>query len=457
MTQLKSDILIVDDDLSLLQALANTLASSYSVHTATNAFEAQEALKARRIPVVILDLHLPEISGLDLLKRWKTEFPETEIIFCSGEQKVDKAIECIRHGAADFISKPFKKEDLLCLIERTFEKHELKKKSEKLTPLLNPMPVEFIGESPLILELLGKIKLLKKQPHLNVILLGESGTGKEIMARLLHQQEEDMERPFVVVNMPAIPSNLMESELFGVEKGAYTDAKHSRAGKFEMADGGDIFLDEIGDLPLDTQAKLLRALQEKQIERVGSNRSRKISFRVISATNQPLSELMASGRFREDVIYRLSDMVLWLPPLRERKEDISVLAKYFIRKYSPRNTKIELSEQALQTLVNYSWPGNVRQLESTLKRALIFCKSNTIESIEIYDPATFNPVGRSNSFSVAGTFSSDNFDLQIKEFERSLINSTIQKFGGDKIAAMNALKLPRATFYRKLSQLGLIN
>jgi len=452
---MKNDILVVDDDLPLLQAISISLAPFYTVHAAENHEQAIQTLKSRNIPVIILDLHLPELSGLDLLKRWKLEFPETEIIVCSGEQKVEKAIECIREGASDFISKPFKKEDLLCLVKRTFEKYELRKKSEKLHPLLNPMPIEFIGNSPAISELLDKVKLLKSQTHLNVILLGESGTGKEIMARLLHQQEDHSDRPFVVVNMPAIPSNLMEAELFGVEKGAYTDAKHSRAGKFELADGGDIFLDEIGDLPLDTQAKLLRALQEKNIERVGGNRSRKVSFRVISATNQPLSDLMSSRKFREDVIYRLSDMVLWLPPLRERKEDIPLLADYFIKKYSLTNQTAQISEEAMKTLIEYDWPGNVRQLESTLKRALIFCKSDQIETIEIYDPTTFNPIGNLLQFRRGHDSNLDCFDLQTRAFEKQLIHSTLQKFGGDKVATMNALKMPRATFYRKLSQLGL--
>ncbi len=457
MAPVKYEILLVDDDRTLLQAMETALSPQFTVHAFSNSSDASAILRARNIPVVILDLHLPEIYGLDLLKRWKVEFPETEVIFCSGEQKVEKAIECLRHGASDFISKPFKKEDLLCLVQRTLEKHELKKRSEKLNPLLNPMPIEFIGKSPVILDLLNKVKLLKNNPHLNVILLGESGTGKEIMARLLHQQEAESNRPFVVVNMPAIPANLMEAELFGVERGAYTDAKQSRAGKFELADGGDIFLDEIGDLPLDTQAKLLRALQERQIERVGSNRSRRISFRAISATNQPLSDLMTSGRFREDVIYRLSDMVLWLPPLRERKEDIPLLADYFIKKYSRGYDLPILGEKALQYLLSYSWPGNIRQLESTIKRTLIFCGTQVIEEIEIYDPSTFNPIGKITNQQQASHLEEDNFDVQIREFEKTLLASTIQKFQGDKNAAMKVLKLPRATFYRKLSQLGLIN
>ncbi|NQW45129.1 MAG: sigma-54-dependent Fis family transcriptional regulator [Deltaproteobacteria bacterium] len=451
------EILVVDDDLILLQAMESALAPFYRVETFSNSAAAYTVLKRKTIPLVILDLHLPEVYGLDLLKRWKVEFPETEIIFCSGEQKVEKAIECLRHGASDFISKPFKKDDLLYLVNRTLEKHELKKKIEKLNPLINPMPIDFIGGSPVILELLKKVSLLKNHPHLNVILLGESGTGKEIMARLLHQQEEESNRPFVVVNMPAIPSSLMEAELFGVEKGAFTDAKQSRAGKFELADGGDIFLDEIGDLAPDTQAKLLRTLQEKQIERVGSSRVRKVSFRTISATNQPLSDLMSSGRFREDVIYRLSDMVLWLPPLRERKEDIPLLTHYFIKKYSRQLRVPTLSSAALETLLNYHWPGNVRQLESTIKRSLIFCTDNMIKEIEIYDPSTFNSLGKETGRLDKNEVSSDDFNALTKEFEKNIIHSAIKKFQGDKNAAMTALKLPRATFYRKLSEFGLIN
>jgi two-component system response regulator PilR (NtrC family)/two-component system response regulator HydG len=454
---LKPEILIVDDDLSLLSAMELTLESRYQIHAVTNASQANKVLAARSIPVIILDLHLAEISGLDLLKKWKIEYPESEIIFCSGEQKVEKAIECIRFGASDFISKPCKKEDLIYLVERTLEKRDLKNRVEKLSPLINPMPVEFIGTSPTILELLNKIKLLKNNPHLNVTLLGESGTGKEIMARLLHQQEEISGRPFVVVNMPAIPTNLMEAELFGVERGAYTDAKQSRPGKFELADGGDIFLDEIGDLPLDTQAKLLRTLQERQVERVGSNRTRKVSFRVISATNQPLSELMNTGRFREDVIYRLSDMVLWLPPLRERREDIPLLVNYFVKKYSRKPMIHDVADSVLETLMNYSWPGNVRQLESTIKRALVFANGKTIDHIEIYDPSTFNPHGKLIKPAEPNGVRTDPYDVLIQDFEKDLLNSTLQKFNGDKNAAMFALKLPRATFYRKLSQLGLMN
>jgi transcriptional regulator with PAS, ATPase and Fis domain len=308
--------------------------------------------------------------------------------------------------------------------------------------------VQFIGESAAMREVLEKIKLLSGQGHLNVLILGESGTGKEVIARLLHQQEQGAQRPFVIVNMPAIPSTLMESELFGVEKGAFTDAKVARAGKFEQADGGDIFLDEIGDLPLETQSKILRALQEKQIERIGSHRSTSVQFRVISATNRPLADLMSGGEFREDLIYRLSDMVLWIPPLRDRKEDIPALANHFIQKYfrGADTAAPRLSERALQTLLAYHWPGNVRQLESTIKRALVFNRGAILDDVEIYDPAMFNPCRTADAPPAT-------LEQQLEQYERRIIQDALRRHSGNRDAVMQELAVSRATFYRRILRL----
>lgn len=395
-----------------------------------------------------MDLHLKEGSSLSLLQEWKTKCPETEYIVCSGEKNVESAIECIRRGAGDYVLKPFAKADLLLIVQRAIEKIQLKKQIEKLNPLVSPRPITFIGKSPAMWEVLEKVKVLRHQLHLNVLILGESGTGKEIIARLLYQQEENPERPFVVVNMPAIPATLMESELFGSEKGAFTDAKASRPGKFELADGGDIFLDEIGDLPMETQAKILRVLQEKQVERVGASTPRQVQFRVISATNQPLSDLMTSGRFREDLIYRLSDLVLWLPPLRDHKEDIPALVEHFIQKYTLGKSLPRISESALATLLAYHWPGNIRQLESTMKRALIFNQGPVLEKIEIYDPQSMNP-----SRNLPGDPLLD-YDSKVAQFERRVLEDAVKRHKGNKTLAMEELKLSKATFYRKLNELG---
>jgi DNA-binding NtrC family response regulator len=285
------------------------------------------------------------------------------------------------------------------------------------------------------------------------LILGESGTGKEVLARYLYEQEENNQRPFVVANMPAIPVNLLEAELFGVEKGAFTDAKFNRPGKFELADSGDIFLDEIGDLPLEMQSKILRVLQEKQVQRLGSNKTKNLSFRTISATNQPLSEMILKGKFREDLLYRLSDVVLFLPPLRERKSDIPLLVEHFIKKHCLENPSPTFTSSAMDQLMRYEWPGNVRQLESTVKRALAFSKRGPIDSVEVYDLKNLAPGVNTHSVN----YRDDSQDLmsQVKDFERKTIEKTLQKNGGKKTPAMRELGLTRATFYRKLHDLGI--
>ncbi len=455
MQRKKIEIIIIDDEPVTLSAMKMVLEANYTVHPFENPKAAEKILNERPIPLAIIDLNLAEVSGIDVLKDWKVKYPETEILICSGETRVEKAIECLRQGASDYIVKPFRKDDLLLVINRTLEKQDLKRKVEKLTPLVIPSPVDLIADSKAMQEVLEKARLLKHQLHLNVMILGESGTGKEIFARFLHQQEGHSSRPFVVVNMPAIPSSLMESELFGSEKGAFTDSKASRPGKFEVADTGDIFLDEIGDLPMETQSKILRTLQEKTVERVGSTKARNVQFRVISATNQPLADLMSHGRFREDLMYRLSDMVLWLPPLREHKEDIPKLVEHFMKKYSYGRPIPKVSAQAMNSLTAYHWPGNIRQLESTVKRAMIFNRGMIIEKIDLIDPLMMNPLSSKVSMnSDAPMDLSRGYDGMVANFEKKLLEDVIQRNGGDKMAAMQELKLPRATFYRKLTQLN---
>jgi two-component system response regulator AtoC len=335
------------------------------------------------------------------------------------------------------------------VVQRAVEKQMLRRRAELLEPFIYPEPIPIIAESQAMKAILEKIRQLKGQTHLNVLILGESGTGKEAVARLLHQQEGDPKRPFVVVNTPALPTSLIEAELFGVEKGAYTDAKQSRPGKFELADGGDIFLDEIGDLPHGTQAKILRAIQEGTIQRLGSNKTQKIAFRVISATNRPLAELKDSGTFREDLLFRLNDMVLWLPPLRERREDIPMLARHFLQKYTKKFPVPQLGDAAIKMLMEYEWPGNVRELQSTIKRTLVFNKEPIIESVDLSDPLR-SAHGPGVGFvpTPQGSYSD-----QIAQYERHLLEVTLKKHHGNKRAAMTELHLPRATFYRKMHDL----
>jgi DNA-binding NtrC family response regulator len=250
----------------------------------------------------------------------------------------------------------------------------------------------FIGHSEAAEKVRTQIKLLQNALDVKVLILGESGTGKEVVASLLHQQEipRAAARPFIAVNMAALPSTLVESELFGVERGAYTDAKNSRPGKFELADGGDLFLDEIGDLNLDAQAKLLRALQEKLVQRVGSSRTRSVDFRLISATNLDLSARIRQGHFREDLAFRIADFVLELPPLRERREDIALLANHFLQQCAPHRY-IQIAPHVLRQMLRYHWPGNVRQLESTMKRAMVLNPGTRIEEVDFLDRIFYSP------------------------------------------------------------------
>ncbi len=441
---IRPEIVVVDDDPIALQTIKMVLSEEFGVHCFTRPADAEDTLRRREVDLAVLDLNISDQSGLDVLRHWRGKFPELEIVFCSGETKVARAIQCLREGASDFVVKPFDRQDLLLIVRRVLEKSQLKRRVEKLAPMVHPQPMPFIGSAPVIRELLDKVEKLRGQPHLNVLILGESGTGKELVARLLHQETAETPRPFVIVNTPAIPANLMEAELFGVMKGAYTDAKTSRAGKFELADGGDVFLDEIGDLPFETQAKMLRTLQDRTVERIGSGKARQVSFRVISATNQPLGQLIELGRFREDLLYRLSDVVLRLPTLAERREDIPLLAEHFLKKHA-RGPVPALSEAALKQLRDFSWPGNVRQLESTLKRALAFHRGGAIEQVDCYDASLFGARADRPKALVQS----------LDDTEKRLIAEALGRNGGNRAAALSELKMSRATFYRRVQQLSI--
>ncbi|MBI4405496.1 MAG: sigma-54-dependent Fis family transcriptional regulator [Deltaproteobacteria bacterium] len=447
-----SEVLIVDDDSVALKTISSILSENrYLTHAFQTPDEAELLLASRYIPIVLLDLHLTGISGIDVLGKWKNRFPHTAIIFCSGETNISRALECLREGAADYIVKPFSKRDLLFIVGRTLEKQTHQKQAEKFKGLTQPLPAPFIAKSTVMHELRRKIRQLQGYHHLNILIVGESGTGKEVIARLLNQQER-RHRPFIAINMAALPAHLVEAELFGVEKGAYTDSKASRPGKFELADEGDLFLDEIGELPNEIQPKILRVIQERTIERVGSSLQRSISFRVISATNRSLNHLKESGTFRHDLLYRLSDIILQVPPLREHKSDIPILVEHFISKYSnPKSCFKKMSDKVLDQLLSYDWPGNIRELESTIKRAMVFNEGPLIESVEIYDSTFFGTSGTELGLRQP----QEPVYESIEDCERHLVESALARHGGNRKAAMSELKMSRSTFYRKLSRLGI--
>lgn len=312
-------------------------------------------------------------------------------------------------------------------------------------------PIELLGNSPEMVELREQIKYLAGKQWANILILGESGTGKEVVARLLHAQEKRSTRPFVAINMAAVPTHLFESELFGVEKGAYTDANFSRAGKVELAHKGDLFLDEIGDLDGDAQAKLLRLLQDRSTQRLGSNFARQVDVRFISATNKSIAMMIDSGEFRVDLLYRLADVTLYLPPLKNRKCDIELLAKHFFEKYRTQYRLLvpkRLGESAILKLLDYHWPGNVRQLESTIKRALIFADGEVVNDIMINE--AFDGPREPRGSSCGPDRDLNPIATAVKNTEKELLESALIRNRGSATAARRELRLSRATFYRKL-------
>ncbi|MCP4567824.1 MAG: sigma-54-dependent Fis family transcriptional regulator [FCB group bacterium] len=382
-----ASILIVEDDNTLRQVLINLLTGQgYRVSSAACGKEAESALKNDIFELVLTDLCLGDTSGLDILNASKRLHPETEVIIMTAFGSVKTAVEAMQNGAWDYITKPFKHDELLLKVSKALERIELR---NEVRLLRQEVAHQFgfdniIGNSKIITDL-KKIAGRISNSDIAVLITGESGTGKELFAKVLHHHSARRKKGFVPINCSAIPESLLESELFGHIKGAFTSAVTNRRGLFEEAEGGTLFLDEIGDLPYSTQAKLLRVLQEKEIRPVGGNSTRSIDVRIIAATNSDLGQKVENGQFREDLFYRLNVMPLHVPPLRERPEDIPLLAEYCLRKIRGEygRNEVTLTADSVDMLLRHNWPGNVRELENTLKRALALSSGDSISREDI--------------------------------------------------------------------------
>ncbi len=378
-------VLIVEDERAQRETLAGFLKKAgYKVIEAKTGEEAIIHLSSA--DVALVDLKLPDIDGLTVLKEIKSRDPDIEVIIVTAYGTIKTAVEAMKIGAFDYLTKPIDLDELIVVMKRALEKREmeievryLKEEMEKFRP--EPL---IIAESTAMKEVLSLVYRVAPS-NASVLITGESGTGKELIARTLHLASPRKSKRFVAVSCAAIPETLLESELFGFEKGAFTGAERAKPGKFELADGGTIFLDEIGDLPLSLQVKLLRVLQEKEVERLGSTTSRKVDVRVIAATNQDLRKKVEEGTFREDLFYRINTITIHIPPLRDRKEDILPLAEYFLKKYSKElGKKIEgFTKEARKALLSYSWPGNVRELQNVIERAVVLTRRNAISGEEL--------------------------------------------------------------------------
>lgn len=377
-------ILIVDDEVNLLQSLGDVLRSKgFMVGTARNGLEALDKLKERFFDLIIADLKMPRMGGMELLKVVRERYPQTTVVILTGYGTVKSAVDAIKRGAYDYLVKPLVPDEILLIIQKVVEEEILREEHKFMRQELERRG-EIITENPEMRKLKDLIKQVART-NTTVLVTGETGTGKELIARAIHHQSLRKAKLFVKVNCAALAEGVLESELFGHERGAFTDAYIQKRGRFELANGGTLFLDEIGDIPPATQAKLLRVLQEGEFERVGGEETIKVDVRIIAATNQNLTEAMKEKRFREDLFYRLNVVSLELPPLRERKEDISLLAQYLLKKYRTANKSVEgISKEALDCLIFYPWPGNVRELENTIERAVILGKKPLIEKENLF-------------------------------------------------------------------------
>ena len=450
----RPSILIVDDDAGIRDSFETVLAKDYDLVFATQGPEALRILSARDVNLILLDLRMPGMDGIEVLRRIKELNDQTDVVVVTAVKSLKTAVEAIKLGASDYVTKPFDIHDILALIKRVMEKQELVKEVLYLRSEVawDRRFENLVGRNARMQEIYTLITRIADN-NATVLLNGESGTGKEVLARAIHQQSSRGQRPFVAVNCAAIPSELLESELFGHEKGSFTGAIATKVGKFELATGGSLFLDEVGSMRLDLQAKILRALQEREIERVGGTRTIKIDVRVIAATNRELKKAVEEGTFREDLYYRLNVIPITLPPLRQRRDDIPLLVEHFITKYNREFTrKVKgFSAGATAALYQYEWPGNVRELENVIERAVALAQSETISLREL--PLDISILSRDMIQDVQRD------GLSLREarnhFERQYILNILEKVQWNQTEAARVLGLHRNTLLWKVQRLGI--
>ena len=439
-------LLIVDDDKSNLTSLERIFVrEGLEVVLAPDGKVALEVLRRQQISVCLTDLMMPNVSGLDLLKAVKKVSPETEVILMTAFGTVEKAVEAMRDGAWDFVTKPFKRIQIVRAVRRALDKQLLLLENKALRAQLNESRRDptIIGNSLPIRQLMDLVNQVAPSTA-TVLLQGESGTGKELVARAIHRLSSRGDRPSIALNCAALPESILEAELFGHERGAFTGATERRPGRFEVADGGTLFLDEIAETSPAVQVKLLRVLQEGEFERVGGTRTLRVDVRIVAATNKDLAAEVEAGRFREDLFYRLNVIRLDIPSLRERKDDIPLLANHFLEVYRAKNNKAigGISREAAESLVNWHWPGNVRELENAIERAVVLCRGESI-GVEELPPKIREGAAGSTSITIP-------IGTPLEEIERAVIRETLLATQGDKKLAAQLLGIATRTIYRKI-------
>ena len=458
-------VLVINDDKNLHQAFKKILpAPDYQIINARNGNEALITIKKALPDLIILDLQTPGLADLEVLRNLKSSAAKIPVVIFSAQATSDQVISAMKYGAYDYIEKPFDHEKTKSLISEAIKVGHLMRTDVLLELETNEAESadRIVGDSLMIQEvckLIGRVA----DSDVSVLLRGESGTGKELVARAIYQNGQRASKPFLAINCAAIPETLLESELFGYEKGAFTGAMKRKMGKFEQVHSGTIFLDEIGDMSMATQAKLLRVLQEGTFERLGGEETIQADVRVIAATNQNLEQAIVEKRFREDLYYRIKVITITLPPLRLRKEDLPELVQYFVAKYSGqiKKQRMTLSPETMEMLMNYDWPGNVRELENTLQRAILLCKGNVITPDVIADDLPLSKyLSEASVTDRLSLFVSDDleryhgklYDIVMSELERDLIVAALKKVGGNQVRAAQLLGISRVMLHDRIEK-----
>ena len=440
------NILVVDDEEPFRRLLYKELSrKGYAVEVALDGSEALRVLHDRAFDIILLDVVMPGVDGISLMKKMKEDPGTPAIIVLTGKATVETAVEAMKNGAYDYLTKPYKLDELAIVIDRAYEFSRLSVKSKLLEQELvrKESPFEFIGKSRQLQDILAMIQKVAPTDS-PVFIQGESGTGKELVANTVWHLSTRKNAPFIALNCATLSENLIESEIFGHEKGAFTSAYQAKHGLVEVADRGTLFLDEIGEMPIGLQAKLLRFLDSGEFRRVGGNKTLRVDVRMIAATNKDLLGQIKAGRFREDLYYRLNVINVTIPPLRERKEDIIELARHFLGKYAKKLSKSisEFTGEALDLLTGYNWPGNVRELENVIERAVILCESGGIGAEDL-------------SISSYAAVADMNINPSLEEMEKNYILRVLKEAGNNQSKASQLLGIDRKTLYLKLKKYGI--
>lgn len=451
---MKGKILIVDDESQIRNILRHLLKDEgYSVRAVDNGYKAIQLVPEFKPDLILMDQRMPGINGIDTMEKIKASYPEQTIVILTAHGAVSFAVDAIKKGAYDYLEKPFDNDKLLILIHRAIEHRNM---SSEISRLRNSVRSKYsfeniIGQSKGMNQVLEQVKCVC-ETDATVLLLGESGVGKDVIANAIHFNSLRREKPLIAINCGAIPAHLIESELFGYEKGAFTDAKEAKPGKFELANGGTLFLDEIAELPLESQVKLLRILEEKKVTRLGGRKSIPVDFRLVSATNQKLEKYIDQGKFRLDLYYRLNIFTIEIPPLKDRKDDIPLLIDFFINKFSKKFNQevLDVSQQAINRLVNFNWPGNIRDLENAIQSSLILAQGNSIR--EEHLPLRIRGYNEIDDSVVLD----GGLDRKVRQLnsqlEKELILEALRDCNYNRQKTAEQLQISRKTLFNKMKQ-----